>query len=292
VSEHKKYSLAALIEQGCLQLTPVSDSPRLDAQVLLCFVLDKPETYLLTWPEKLLPKSEVNAFFALIKRRAAGEPVAYITGVKEFWSLPLAVSPVTLIPRPDTETLVEQVLFLYQDRYDNTLRCLDLGTGTGAIALALASERPNWLVEAVDFNPDAVKLAQKNAEQLGLSRVSIYLSCWFEQVDNKQLFDIIVSNPPYIDPDDRHLSEGDVRFEPKSALVAEDKGLADIRHIADKARSYLNSKGSLFFEHGYEQGVEVRTILTELGYVDAQTMTDLSGNDRITWAYWQADNNN
>ena len=158
-----------------------------------------------------------------------------------------------------------------------------MGTGTGAIALALASEQPNWQVEAIDFNPDAVLLAKTNAKNLAIGNVDIYQSDWFSAVNPAKEFDVIVSNPPYIDQDDPHLSQGDVVFEPNSALVAADNGLADIRHIATQAKSYLTAVGRLYIEHGYQQGCAVRNILLELGYHNVVTVKDYGGNDRISY---------
>tara|TARA_R110001592_G_scaffold16123_7_gene69010 strand:- start:2678 stop:3604 length:927 start_codon:yes stop_codon:yes gene_type:complete len=275
-------SIANLIYQGQQLLQTGSDSARLDVEILLCFVLDKERSYLLTWPEKMLSDEQLHDFLPLLVRRIQGEPIAYITGVKEFWSLPLAVSKATLIPRPDTETLVELVLEQYKGR--KNIHCLDLGTGTGAIALALASENPTWKIDAVDFNVEAVQLAQRNAKNCKLAQVNIFQSDWFSQVGTHKKFDLIVSNPPYIDCEDSNLSLGDVRFEPASALVASDNGLADIKHIADMARGFLTVQGQLFFEHGFEQGHAVRSILVNLGFEKAQTEQDLNGHDRITWA--------
>ncbi|MCW8865172.1 MAG: peptide chain release factor N(5)-glutamine methyltransferase [Colwellia sp.] len=275
-------SIANLLNQGLRILQESSDSPLLDAQVLLTFVLNKPRTYLLTWPEKHVSNELLEQYVDLLVRRSLGEPVAYITSEKEFWSLPFKVSPVTLIPRPDTEILVERVLEQY-NQSDN-ISCLDLGTGTGAIALALASEKASWAIDAVDFNVDAVTLAQHNAKRLKLTQVNIFQSDWFTQVSADKKFDVIVSNPPYIDDEDENLSHGDVRFEPKSALVADEQGLADIRHIANVAREYLAKQGKIFFEHGFEQGAAVRTLLAALGYENVQTGQDLNGHERITWA--------
>jgi len=277
----KKSTLTQWLAYGQQQLSTSSDSAKLDAQILLSFVLKKERSYLLTWPERSLELPDEQAFLALLARRVAGEPIAYIVGEKEFWSLPFKVSPATLIPRPDTETLIELVLEHYQDT--TQLSCLDLGTGTGAIALALASEKPNWQIDAIDFNIDAVKLAKENARALNLEQVNIFQSNWFSALDQKK-FDVIVSNPPYIDALDDNLHQGDVRFEPASALVANEHGLSDIKHIAEHARHYLHKQGSLFFEHGFEQGELVRNILTHWGYENAQTVKDLNGHDRITWA--------
>jgi len=275
-------SLANLITQGQVLLENSSDSAKLDIEILLCFVLNKDRSYLLTWPDKLLNHEQLLGFQQLLIRRIQGEPIAYITGVKEFWSLPLAVSTATLIPRPDTETLVELVLKQYGHK--EYINCLDLGTGTGAIGLALASENSTWNIDAIDFNEDAVKLAKRNAINLNLEQVNIFQSNWFSQVDTQKKFNFIVSNPPYIDSEDNNLSQGDVRFEPASALIADDHGLADIKHIADMARVFLLAQGRLFFEHGFDQAQAVRHILTALGYEKAQTEQDLNGHDRITWA--------
>jgi release factor glutamine methyltransferase len=275
-------SIANLVNQAQLLLKQGSDSAKLDAEILLSLVLDKERSYLLTWPDKMLSDDQLYAFLQLLIRRIQGEPIAYITGEKEFWSLPFAVSSSTLIPRPDTETLVELVLEQYPS--SENIKCLDLGTGTGAIALALASENPTWEIDAIDFSAEAVQLARLNAENLKLQHVNIFQSDWFAQVVTGKKFDIIVSNPPYIDSEDENLSLGDVRFEPASALVSRENGLADIKHIAEAAREFLSIQGKLFFEHGFEQGPEVREILTNLGYKNSQTEHDLNGHERITWA--------
>lgn len=277
-------TIAGWVAHGQAKLAASSDSAKLDAQILLGFVLDKERSYLLTWPEKEVSKQAEQQYLALLQRRIIGEPIAYIIGVQEFWSLPFKVSPATLIPRPDTEVLVELVLEQFGELDD--LHCLDLGTGTGAIALALASEQPNWKIDAIDFSLDAVKLAKQNAQDLKLNQVSIFHSNWFSAVEERT-FDVIVSNPPYIDALDEHLHQGDVRFEPESALIADEKGLGDIKHIAQQARNFLNTQGALFFEHGYEQGQPVRNILTALGYHNAQTVRDFNGHERITWATHQ-----
>tara|TARA_B110000090_G_scaffold164216_1_gene181694 strand:+ start:1357 stop:2235 length:879 start_codon:yes stop_codon:yes gene_type:complete len=278
----KNYALKNLVEYGHKFLTPCSDSAKLDAQLLLCLVLEKELSHLLTWPDKVIETVLVNQYLVLLTRRQSGEPIAYITGIKEFWSLPLSVSTATLIPRPDTETLVEQVLDALKGK--EALSCLDLGTGTGAIALALASENPTWQVEGLDYSLSAVKLAQLNAKNLHLSHVDFYQSDWFSKVTKNKVFDVIVSNPPYIDSKDKNLSQGDVRFEPLSALVADNNGLADIKIIATLAREYLSTQGKLFFEHGFDQGTSVRKIMADAGYLQVQTVKDLSGHERVTWA--------
>jgi len=273
-------TIAHWVTYGQEQLVSCSDSAKLDAQILLAFVLDKERIYLLTWPENTLSNDAIQLYLALLQRRVSGEPIAYIIGVKEFWSLPFKVSPATLIPRPDTEVLVESVLEHFGEL--DSIHCLDLGTGTGAIALALASEQPHWKIDAIDFNIDAVKLAKQNAQNLGLTHVNIFQSNWFSAV-NERKFDVIVSNPPYIDALDEHLNQGDVRFEPESALIADEQGLADIKHIAQQALKFLNTSGTLFFEHGFEQGKAVRNILMALGYENTKTVRDLNNHERITW---------
>lgn len=258
-----------------------SDSARFDAELLLCHVLDKPRSYLFTWPERELTEAQQSAFAALLARREAGEPVAYLIGQREFWGLPLEVSAATLIPRPDTETLVECALELLPE---GPYRVADLGTGTGAIALALASERPAWQLVATDRVDAAAALARRNRDRLGLANVEILTGSWCEPLSGH--FEMILSNPPYIDPQDPHLSQGDVRFEPRSALVAAESGLADIRLIAEQARKYLAAGGWLLFEHGWEQGAAVRALLLSLGYSQAQTRNDLGGRPRVTLACW------
>lgn len=274
-------AVAKLVTFGQQLLLPYSDSAKLDTEILICFVLNKPRSFLLTWPEHKLNESETEQFSALIQRRVQGEPIAYIVQTREFWSLSLQVSPATLIPRPDTEILVEQVLNHHQGV---ELSCLDLGTGTGAIALALASERPQWQIDAVDYSHDAVALAKRNGLNLNLAQVNIYQSDWFSNIVKDKRFDVIVSNPPYIDEKDHHLNEGDVKFEPKTALVASDNGLADIKIIARHALSFLNSGGFLYIEHGFEQSHAVQTILADLAYSNIQTIKDYNNNDRVTWA--------
>ena len=256
-----------------------SQSPQLDASVLLCHVLEKPRSYLFTWPERTIEQAQLDAFQAFVERRVLGEPVAYIIGTREFWSLPLKVSPSTLIPRPDTERLVELAL----DKaalIDGPL--LDLGTGTGAIALALASEMPSRRVIGLDLQPEAVALANANREGLRIENSEFHQSNWFSHLESGIEFAVIVSNPPYIDAEDPHLSQGDVRFEPNSALIAAENGLADIRSITKQSRDFLLDCGWLLFEHGYEQGAAVRDILSAFDFDNVITETDYSGLERVT----------
>lgn len=256
-----------------------SDSAKLDVELLLARALNKDRTYLFTWHDKPVSADELTQFEQMLTRRINGEPIAYILGQQEFWDLNLHTDPHTLIPRADTETLIEWALELAHELPEQAA-VIDLGTGTGAIALALAKEQPRWHLQAVDVMPQAVELAQKNASANQLSRVKIYQSSWFDNVTGP--FDLIVSNPPYIDPEDEHLSQGDVRFEPKSALVAENNGLADLDRIARQARQYLTNGGWLLMEHGYDQRDSVQTLLRTLGYNKVSTRFDLGGNPRIT----------
>ena len=260
------------------QLTQ-SESAKLDAELLLGFVLGRSRTYLFTWPEKQLTQDELAQFDALIAKRVLGHPVAHLIGEREFWGLSLEVSPATLIPRPDTELLVEFAL----SRLENITspKVLDLGTGTGAIALAIASERADANVLGVDFSEGAVALAKRNQSKLALHNASFVKSNWFSAVSG--LYDLIVSNPPYIDEDDPHLTQGDVRFEPASALVAPSQGLADIEHIASLAAQYLNDGGILAVEHGYQQAQAVQEVFLRYDWKQVNTLKDLGNNERVTY---------
>ncbi len=272
----------------CLKLTEeiasVSDTARLDIELLLTHLLQKNRTWLFTWSDHLLTTEQTKQFQELLSRRKKGEPIAHIIGQREFWSLSFDVNDSTLIPRPDTELLVEAVLELFSgDQSDHSRRCLDLGTGTGAIALALASEKKSWNVLGVDQSPAAIDLAETNRHKFQLKNVELKISNWFANINNQQ-FDVIVSNPPYIDPLDSHLTQGDIRFEPLTALVSDEKGLADIKHIIHHAKKYLISSGWLVLEHGYDQAEAVKKLLIENGYFNIQTRKDYGGNDRVTFA--------
>ena len=254
------------------------ESPRADADALLCHLLDCRRSYLMTWPEHELDAAQQATLAGWLARRLNGEPIAHLIGEREFWSLPLKVSPATLIPRPDTEVLVEQALARLPG---GPCALLDLGTGTGAIALALKSERPDADVWAVDRMPAAAALARTNSAAVGLP-IEVRDGSWFAPLSDAPRFAMIVSNPPYIDGADPHLHEGDVRFEPRSALVAEEQGLADIRLIVTQAPAHLVPGGWLLLEHGWDQGEAVRQLLLQQGYVQVETVRDYGDNERVT----------
>ncbi|MBL0512881.1 peptide chain release factor N(5)-glutamine methyltransferase [Aeromonas media] len=254
------------------------ESPRADADALLCHLLGCRRSYLMTWPERELDAAQQATLQGWLDRRLAGEPIAHLIGEREFWTLPLKVSPATLIPRPDTEVLVEQALVRLPA---GPCALLDLGTGTGAIALALKSERPDADVWAVDRMPDAAALARVNSAALGLP-IEVRDGSWFAPLADAPRFAMIVSNPPYIDGADPHLDEGDVRFEPRSALVADEQGLADIRLIIAGAPAHLCPGGWLLLEHGWEQGAAVRQLLLQQGYCQVETVRDYGDNERVT----------
>ena len=276
------------------QKNPTENS-KIDALVLLQHATGKSRTQILAFDDTEIDEKVRLKLTALLDRRLKGEPIAYILGEKEFWSLPLNVSKGTLIPRPDTEILVEKALQIALEKLQENpphFRILDLGTGTGAIALALASELSSICqkrqisleIIGVDLMPDVVELARSNAERNQLN-VQFLQSRWFENITGK--FDLIVSNPPYIDAQDEHLRQGDVRFEPLSALVANDAGYADLRHIIELAPSYLNSNGALLLEHGWQQGEKVRSIFLENHGEMVETVRDYGDNERVTLGFWK-----
>ncbi|WP_428612587.1 peptide chain release factor N(5)-glutamine methyltransferase, partial [Shewanella sp.] len=271
-------TLAQALEWASTRLQDVSDSAKLDAEVMLLHVIHKQRTHLYTWPDERLTSEQVTEYKQMVARRLLGTPIAHIVGEREFWSLPFMVNPTTLIPRPDTEILVETALNL--PLADNA-KVLDLGTGTGAIALSLAFERSNWQITAVDKVLEAVVLAKANRDNLKLPQVEVLQSDWFDAITHYD-FNLIVSNPPYIDEEDEHLSQGDVRFEPHSALTAGEHGYADLFHIATAARDYLAPGGYLLLEHGFGQAITVRDKMIELGYEAVSTVRDFGSNDRCT----------
>ncbi len=267
------------LEEALRTLKDLSSDSRLEAEILLCEVLNKNRAYLFAHPETVINPSQLAQFAEFINQRAKGTPIAYITGHREFWSLSLKVNEATLIPRHETERLVELALELIPNKPDTSV--LDLGTGSGAIALAIAKERPNWHIDACDSSEQALAIAQENAQNLKITNISFYHSNWFNNLP-KKLYHCIVSNPPYIAEHDPHLDQGDVRFEPHSALVSGQKGLADLQYIIKNSIDYLLPSGLLLLEHGYDQKSHLRSILNESGYNNIQCWKDLLGHDRVS----------
>ncbi|OQW74449.1 MAG: protein-(glutamine-N5) methyltransferase, release factor-specific [Proteobacteria bacterium ST_bin11] len=276
-------SIQSLLSKANQQLLSASETPMLDAEVLLCHCLDKNRSFLRAWPEHQPSGQELTRFTSLIDQRSQGTPLAYLTGQREFWSRNFKVSSAVLIPRPDTELLVELCLKLLP--VGQSCKIIDLGTGSGIVAITLAAERPLANVFASDLSTAALDIAHYNAAQLTNGNISFRQSNWFDSI-SEDSFDLIVSNPPYIAEHDPHLSEGDLRFEPSSALISPNNGLQDIRQIAEQARLRLQDKGRLLVEHGYNQQTEVQTIFHELGYQHVNTHADLSGNPRVTSGIW------
>lgn len=254
----------------------------LDAQVLLTHVLHKDRAWLIAHGDDALAREQSDAFHALAARRRDGEPVAYLTGIREFWGLPLVVSPAVLIPRPETETLVE--LALSRLPGDRDVGVLDLGTGSGAIALAIAHERPRARILATDVSADALAVARENARRLDLGHVGFAQSDWYVNVPpgwNGALFDLIASNPPYVAAQDPHLREGDLRFEPAAALASGGDGLDAIRRIVAGAPQRLVPGGTLAVEHGHDQAERVRALFAAAGLIDLVDARDLAGIPRV-----------
>jgi len=276
-------TIQSVLASSANSLQVISDSASLDAEILLCLILDKNRSYLRAWPEKQLSNDQLIKFEQLLTQRQEGLPIAYITGTREFWSRDFQVNSNVLIPRPDTETLIELCLQLIETKPDASL--IDLGTGSGIIAITLAAECPQLKVIAVDSSVEALNVAQKNALLNQTAHINFLQSDWLSQVP-QQSFDIIVSNPPYIAPNDPHLSQGDVRFEPSSALVAEQHGLQDIITIAQQSQSYLSEGAYLVFEHGYDQQSAVHNIFEQYQYQNIHCLQDLSGQPRISYAQW------
>ena len=256
-----------------------AETAKLEAQLLLQHALNVNRAWLIAHEHENLPPSIHAAYRAMLERRLNSEPIAYILGYREFYGLNLKVTADTLIPRPDTETLVEAALA--KTSYQEKSQILDLGTGTGAIALAIAKHRPQAHITAVDTSENALKISQENAQNLHISNVQFMLSNWFDALKN-QRFDVIVSNPPYIEANDMHLMQGDLRFEPISALASGEDGLDAIRAIISQAPQHLNPHGWLMLEHGYNQASKVAALLEQAGFSDISNAKDLSGIDRVT----------
>lgn len=272
-------SYRGTVDQAAQILFLSSDTPRIDAEVLMLHVLQKPLAWLIAYGDTIACASHIKLFHTLVEQRQQGQPIAYLVGHKEFWSLSLKVTPDVLIPRPDTETLVEQALILlHQCEQPNIL---DLGTGSGAIALALAKELPSATVVASDTSAAALAIAQENASSSGISNITFVQSDWFAQVGS-QVFNLITSNPPYIETNDPHLSQGDLRFEPSSALVSQGDGLNDLRIIIQQAAHYLSADGHLIVEHGYNQFAQVSALFEDAGFGGIQQHKDLNDLLRCT----------
>ncbi|HHH36876.1 MAG TPA: peptide chain release factor N(5)-glutamine methyltransferase [Gammaproteobacteria bacterium] len=277
--------MAALLDLGAAQLSSVTDSPRLEAEILLAHALDRPRSFLHAWPRREVETGARRHYVALVTRRRDGEPVAYLTGRKEFWSLELAVNRHTLIPRPETELLVEQALALLPA--GGPCRVVDLGTGSGAIALALARERPAWTVVACERCPRALATARANARTLGLlARVEFRSSDWCSALANDAPYDLICANPPYVREQDPRLEADVLRFEPETALIAGPEGLEDLRAIARQARGHLRPGGWLLLEHGDDQETAVAGLLEKAGYEAIEDLRDYAGRPRLARARW------
>jgi len=257
----------------------VAIDARYESQLLLQHILNVNRAWLIAHENDSLPADIQARFDALVQRRLNGEPMAYILGSREFYGLDLNVTPATLIPRPDTEILVDAAL--KKIPADIALQILDLGTGTGAIALAIAHQRPHAHVTAVDASQAALDIAISNSKKLGIANISFVLSDWFSAL-NQDKFDVIASNPPYIEAGDSHLNQGDLRFEPVTALASGADGLDDIRRIIDGCLIHLKPQGWLMFEHGYNQAAAVAELMAQAGLVNIETLRDFGGNERVT----------
>lgn len=272
-------ALGYLLNWGNVQLASLTDTAGLDARVLLQHVSRRSHSQLISHADETLCNDKAATYRDLINKRRQGTPVAYLTGEREFWSLIFKVTPATLIPRPDTELLVEKTLVLIPEQHALTIA--DIGTGCGAIALALAHERPESTFIATDISPETLEVAKINGERLNIHNVEYRCGDFMSPLNNK-CCDIIVSNPPYICDNDPHLAKGDVAFEPRSALVSGSDGLDAIRLIVDDAPHKLKAQGWLLVEHGYDQGRQVRGLLRQQEFINIETHRDLSGHERIT----------
>lgn len=280
MTDNRERTIRDALACATARLRAASDSPGLDASLLLAQVLGKPRSHLIAHGDDALSAADAAAFDELVARRRGGEPVAYLTGSKGFWSLDLAVTPAVLVPRPETELLVE--LALARLPPEAGPRAADLGTGSGAIALALASERPRLAVVATDAHPAALAVARSNAARLQLGNVEFREGDWFGAFAAGERFDLLVSNPPYVAAGDPHLAA--LGHEPRAALAAGEDGLDALRRIAAGAPAHLLPGGHLLLEHGAEQGAAVRKLFQDAGFEDIETHPDLAGHDRVTTA--------
>ena len=270
---------------GKHRLANLGDQAAHECLILLQNVTQKTKVKLLAFDEELLEVEQYQRFIQLLERRAAGEPSAYIIEEKEFWSLPLKVTADVLIPRSDTELLVETALAVLANKQQANI--LDLGTGSGCIALALASELPQAQITACDRSPACLNIAQQNAKNLGLENISWHESDWFSTLSVKP-YDLIVSNPPYIAADDPDLASNVAEYEPTYALIAQDQGLADLNKIIQQAGDYLLEAGHLILEHGWQQAGQVQNALRQQGFSAIETRTDLQGHERVSMAQYSS----
>ena len=268
----------AALRSATKALSMHSETARLDAELILAHCLQANRSYLYTWPEKELSETAQACFTEAITKRQSLYPVAYILGYQEFWSLPITVTPDVLIPRADTELLVETALNKISSLTSPNI--LELGTGSGAVSLAIASERPDASIVACDLSDAALSVATNNRNKLDINNIEFILSDWFSAMPHA-LFDLVVSNPPYVDPEDLHL-QSSIKYEPKLALTAEETGLADLRKISKEARHYIKPHGWLIMEHGFDQAKIVKAMLQNEGYESVISLKDLGKNDRIT----------
>lgn len=277
-------TLRAILQAAKVKLSAVTDCPSLEAELLLAHLLKQSRAYLLTHIDDELSAEVHHAMMIALDRRASGEPMAYITGQRDFWSMTLQVTVDTLIPRPETETLVEMVLECFPEK-NTKKRLADLGTGSGAIALAIATERPAWEIVATDVSQSALDIAKNNAQRLELGCISFRQGNWCTALpmrSDADRFDVIVSNPPYIAESEWQTYASGLLFEPRAALVAGSDGLDAVREILAHAKSYLVAQGCLLIEHGYAQGEAVRELFRETGFHEVVTRCDLSGQERVT----------
>lgn len=277
------FSIESVLKNAASSLEKISVTSRLDTEILLAHVLKQPRSYLYSHNDRILSSAKKKRFDALLTERQKGKPIAYIIENKEFWSLELKVSKHVLIPRPETELLVE--LCLSELDKSKKLNIADLGTGSGAIALAIAYERPNWKITAIDKSHEALEIAKLNTKKLNIKNINFLYSNWYDALPQSQKFDAILSNPPYIAENDPHLKQNDVAHEPKSALTSGPMGLDDLTIIICEAKKYLNANGIIIVEHGYNQGEKVRKLMQKNGFTKIKTINDLSQHERVSVGY-------
>ena len=275
-----KVAVKQAIQSAEKQLRPHVEASPLEAEILLGHLLGKSRTWLIAWSDTCLDDTQLQRYADLVNKRIKGTPIAHLTANQEFWSLPLRVTADTLIPRADTELLVETCLDLYP--IEESITVADLGTGCGAIALAIATEMPEWSILATDQSRQALEVAIHNAAALHVDNIQFLQGNWFDALPATTRAEILLSNPPYIPDDDPHLQQGDLRFEPRQALASGPDGLDAIRLIISKASAYLKPDGYLLLEHGYNQGSTVRQLMRQSTLDEIRTLTDLAGHERVT----------